>query len=98
MWWALQPEKTVSAFISFIHLMALHGDVQGKAQEEIDAWRGATKCGRSEYSVMCEEGEELRDELPSCDELESERFPYLTSVLKEVLRYAPVGPLGEPSQ
>lgn len=85
----------MSAFISFIHLMALHGDVQRRAQEEIDAWRGASNCGQSAHSGTYKEDEDDRDELPSYDELESERFPYLTSVLKELLRYAPVGPLGE---
>ena len=72
--------------------MALHGHVQRKAQEEIDAWRGAIKSSQTGYSNVCEEG---RDELPSYDEMESETFPYLTAVLKEVLRYAPVGPLGK---
>ena len=72
----------MSAFISFIHLMAVHGNVQKEAQLEIDAWRGA-----------CDRDDRDRNELPTFEELD--KFPYLSAILKEVLRYATVGPLGE---
>ena len=66
--------QTVSALISFVMLMALHPDVQQKAQQEIDEFIGCRS-------------------IPSPEDCE--RLPYLTAVLKEVLRFAPVGPLGE---
>jgi cytochrome P450 len=68
--------QTVSAITSFILLMALHPEVQGLAQAEIDEI-----CGR--------------DQAPQPVQLGS--LTYLLAVLKEVLRYAPVGNLGTPT-
>ena len=62
--------------------MAVHRNVQKEAQLEIDAWRGA-----------CNEVNRDRDELPAYEDLDN--FPYLSAILKEILRYANVGPLGE---
>ncbi|TFK41710.1 cytochrome P450 [Crucibulum laeve] len=68
-------DTTVSALISFIHLMALHPEVQRKAQIEIDDIIGV-------------------DQLPDPPKLG--KLPYLAAVLKEVLRFAPVGNIALP--
>ena len=62
--------------------MAVHRNVQKEAQLEIDAWRGT-----------CDEVNRDRDDLPAYEDLDN--FPYLSAILKEILRYANVGPLGE---
>lgn len=64
----------MSAITSFILLMALHPDVQTRAQAEIDEI-----CGQ--------------DQMPHPSHLGF--LTYLQAVLKEVLRFAPVGNLGE---
>ena len=54
-------------------LMALHPDVQKRAQAEVDDEVGRNQV--AEYAQL-------------------ENVPYLFAVMKEVLRFAPVGPLG----
>jgi len=66
--------KTVSALASFVLLMALHPDIQRRAQAEIDEVVG-------------------KDRLPTTADQVS--LPYVSAVVKEVLRFAPVAPLGE---
>ncbi|KAH8112914.1 cytochrome P450 [Phellopilus nigrolimitatus] len=68
-------DTTVSALLSFMLLMAVHPDVQRRAQAEVDE-----KIGRGSLA-----------DFGQLDDL-----PYLTAILKEVLRFAPVGPLGLP--
>ncbi|KXN87802.1 O-methylsterigmatocystin oxidoreductase [Leucoagaricus sp. SymC.cos] len=68
-------DTTVSAITSFILLMALHPEIQTRAQAEIDEI-----CGQ--------------DQFPNTSQLEL--FTYLQAVLKEVLRFAPVGNLALP--
>ncbi len=55
-------------------LMALHPDIQVRAQVELDSVLGKG----------CQ---------PSYTDVDS--LPYLAAVLKEVLRFAPIGPLGK---
>lgn len=43
--------------------------------------------------AQAEVDERLGDELPDVDRIDN--LPYVAAVLKEVLRYAPVGPLGK---
>lgn len=66
-------DQTVSALISFVMLMALHPDIQRRAQAEVDENVG-------------------RGHLPTYSQLDS--LAYLSAVLKEVLRFATVAPLG----
>lgn len=66
--------KTVSTLTSFVLLMALHPDIQRRAQAEIDEVVG-------------------KDRLPTI--ADQVCLPYVSAVLKEVLRFAPVAPLGE---
>ena len=73
--------QTVSAIISFIRLMALHPKVQMKAQIEIRAAFG--------------DALDITDEQDDFDLSQISRLPYLQAILKEVLRFAPVGNLGE---
>ncbi|KAJ7464867.1 cytochrome P450 [Mycena galericulata] len=68
-------DTTVSAIISFIMLMALHPDIQGRVHAEIDSTTTQAPCMEAVY-----------------------RYPYLLAVLKEVMRYAPVGNLALPHQ
>ena len=67
--------QTVSAFYSFFLAMALHPEVQKKAQEEIDRVGGP-------------------DRLPTFDDQPD--LPYVDALLKEILRWNPVAPLGLP--
>ncbi|KAL0572047.1 hypothetical protein V5O48_009905 [Marasmius crinis-equi] len=71
-------ETTTSALLSFILAMALHPEFQTAAQAEIDALFGP-------------EGE--NGKLPDFDDKDKKRLPYIEAVLKEVLRWNPVGPL-----
>ena len=43
--------------------------------------------------AQAEVDEQLGGELPDLDALDN--LPYVTAVLKEVMRFAPIGPLGE---
>lgn len=61
--------------------MALHPEVQMKAQVEIRAAFGDT-LGAA-------------DEKEDFDLSQISRLPYLQAILKEILRFAPVGNLGE---
>ena len=65
--------ETVSALLSFVMLMALHPNVQRRAQEEIDS-----SVGHGQPPTLAD----------------TRHLEYLTCVMKEVLRFAPVGPLG----
>ncbi|ETW75662.1 cytochrome P450 monooxygenase 5 [Heterobasidion irregulare TC 32-1] len=66
-------DTTVSALLSFVMLMALHPNVQRRAQEEIDS-----SVGHGQPPTLAD----------------TRHLEYLTCVMKEVLRFAPVGPLG----
>jgi len=55
-------------------MMALHPDIQRRAQAEVDEVIGKNK-------------------LPTASD--RERLPYVSAVIKEVLRFAPVARLGE---
>lgn len=74
--------------------MALHPDVQQKAQAEIN-----TICDYEPYSSYNQDLDlgtiDTDDEfyLPLLADLD--RLPYLLAIMKEVLRYAPVANLGE---
>jgi hypothetical protein len=67
--------QTVSAILSFIHLMALYPEVQEKAQAELDNVVGY-------------------EHLPHPSNLG--RLTYMSAVLSEVLRFAPVANLALP--
>ncbi|TEB35419.1 cytochrome P450 [Coprinellus micaceus] len=75
-------DTTVSAIISFIRLMALHPKVQMKAQAEI----------RAAFGDALGAADKKEDSDPS----QISRLPYLQAILKEVLRFAPVGNLALP--
>ncbi|PFH47843.1 hypothetical protein AMATHDRAFT_151131 [Amanita thiersii Skay4041] len=66
-------DTTVASVLSFILLMALHPEVQARAQEEIEWVVG-------------------RDRLPSLEDQGD--LAYVAALIKEVLRFAPVAPLG----
>ncbi|KAF8231177.1 cytochrome P450 [Tricholoma matsutake] len=68
-------DTTVSATLSFIHLMALYPQVQDKVQAELDAVVG-------------------HEHLPHPSDLD--RLTYLSAVVREVLRFAPVANLALP--
>ncbi|THU95602.1 cytochrome P450 [Dendrothele bispora CBS 962.96] len=68
-------DTTVSAMTSFILLMALHPEVQRRAQMELDECIGV-------------------NQTPHVADLT--RLEYLNAIMKEVLRYAPVGNLALP--
>ncbi|KAF8630710.1 hypothetical protein AX15_002762 [Amanita polypyramis BW_CC] len=68
-------DTTVASVLSFILLMALHPDIQKRAQDEIDRVVG-------------------KDRLPTIEDHED--LVYVGALIKEVLRFAPVAPLGLP--
>ncbi|TFY59478.1 hypothetical protein EVG20_g7775 [Dentipellis fragilis] len=68
-------DTTVSATYSLFLALAIHPEVQRKAQAEIDAVIGT-------------------DRLPTFHD--RERLPYVDAIVKEILRWNPVGPLGVP--
>ncbi|OAX32518.1 cytochrome P450 [Rhizopogon vinicolor AM-OR11-026] len=68
-------DTTVSALSSFMLFMALHPDIQRRAQAEIDEVVGKNRLPTSADQVC---------------------LPYVSAVLKEVLRVAPVARLGLP--
>ncbi|KAF8958869.1 cytochrome P450 [Flammula alnicola] len=74
-------DTTVSALISFVMLMALHPEVQQKAQHELD-------------SVFNQDA--LSGFIEAPDPVQLSRLEYLTAIMQEVLRYAPVGNLALP--
>lgn len=80
--------QTVSAIISFVLLMALHPEVQVKARQELRSEFGHLSC--SDTSTHAGNGEQ-----DTIDPSHLARLPYLNAIMKEVLRCAPVGNLGE---
>ena len=54
--------------------MAVHPEVQAKAQAEIDSVTGGNRLPKPE---------------------DAEKSPYISAMIKEILRWAPVAPLGE---
>ncbi|KAH8423690.1 cytochrome P450 [Aspergillus melleus] len=67
-------DTTVSALSAFYLAMALHPEVQRKAQAELDQVVGCRMAGPDDRNDL----------------------PYLEAVIKEVLRWNPVAPLGVP--
>ena len=65
--------QSVSTIQMFFLAMALHPEVQQKAQKQIDAVIGT-------------------DRLPEFEDVES--MPYVQAIVKELLRWQPVAPLG----
>ncbi|KAA1477740.1 cytochrome P450 [Dentipellis sp. KUC8613] len=72
-------DTTVSALLSFLMLMAIHPDIQHRAQEELD------RVVEPDSERPCAVGAD-----------DVEHLPYLTCIMKEVLRFAPVGPMAIP--
>jgi len=72
--------KTAAAITSFVLLMALNPEIQSKAQSEIDLAFGDSMF--REHS-----------DIPNPDNVR--KLKYLTALFKELLRYAPVGNLGD---
>ncbi|KAJ3506940.1 hypothetical protein NLJ89_g6580 [Agrocybe chaxingu] len=79
-------DTTVSALTSFVLLMALYPEVQRKAGQEIDIVLGI-----EDGSV-----DSSRFSSPISDMEQLGALGYLQAVMKEVLRYAPVGNLALP--
>jgi len=67
--------QTVSALTTLFLVMAMHPEVQKRAQADID--RVAP------------------NRLPTLDDYNS--LPYVRAIVQELLRWAPVAPLGKPS-
>ncbi|EAU83008.2 cytochrome P450 [Coprinopsis cinerea okayama7 len=95
-------DTTVSAIISFILLMALYPEVQWKAQNEVSGavgkHRSSITAADSEEHGPPSSREHHPDQTPSFDISLSEihQMPYLNAILKELLRFAPVGNLALP--
>ncbi|CAA7257444.1 unnamed protein product [Cyclocybe aegerita] len=79
-------DTTVSALTSFVLLMALYPEVQRKAQQEIDIVLGVEDGSIGPYDVSS----------PISDMENLGALDYLQAVMKEVLRFAPVGNLALP--
>nr|ANC28040.1 cytochrome P450 [Polyporus umbellatus] len=73
--YAAGSDTTVASVHAFFLAMALHPDVQKRAQEELDATIGI-------------------DRLPQVSDQES--LPYVSALVKEVLRWHVVAPIGVP--
>ncbi|KAF5318740.1 hypothetical protein D9619_011049 [Psilocybe cf. subviscida] len=88
-------DTTVSALTSFVLLMALHPDVQRKAQEEINAVcnHGLESSNNEDWDVDAQDAYD-ESRMPHLANLE--KLPYLLAIMKEVLRYAPVANLALP--
>ncbi|KAF4616877.1 hypothetical protein D9613_008925 [Agrocybe pediades] len=79
-------DTIVSAMISFVLLMALHPEIQSKAQSEIER-------AFPDYTWVKDQSSS-NSNLPNPDEVR--KLEYLDAIFKEVLRYAPVGNLALP--
>ncbi|KAF7346414.1 putative cytochrome P450 [Mycena sanguinolenta] len=73
--YATGADTTVSALATFFLAMAIHPEIQKKAQAEIDTVVGTHR-------------------LPDFEDRPS--LPFVEAVLREVMRWKPVGPLGVP--
>lgn len=71
--------QTISALLSFILLMALYPAVQERGQQELDS--------------LFDDGHDQESRYLTLEDLD--RLDYLPLVMKEVLRFACVGPLGK---
>ncbi|KAA1472820.1 cytochrome P450 [Dentipellis sp. KUC8613] len=68
-------DTTVSAMTTFFLVMALHPDVQARAQAELDAVIGTSR-------------------LFTIEDADASRLPYIAAMIKEILRWGTVVPLG----